>query len=180
MPDDISAAVILVVKAALAPLQAENAALKARVAILEGVCKDITAIRERLAVAEVRQLVPGPAGKDGKDGFGFDDLSVSYDKDRTIVLAFQQAGRTKQFPLQLPFLHYQGVYIDGKLYAPGDVVTHAGSAWHCNAVSGIKPGDGSADWTLMVKRGQQGAAGLSGRDAYNAPPVDAVSKVKVS
>jgi len=170
MPDTISDAVILIIKAALAPLQAENAALKARLAAVEDVCKDVGVIRERLAVAEVRQLVPGPAGK---DGLGFDDLSVSYDQDRTITLAFQHGGRQKLFPVQLPFMHYQGVYQDGKLYAPGDVVTHGGSAWHCNAVSGVKPGDSSTDWTLMVKRGQQGATGQPGRDAYPVPVVKA-------
>lgn len=158
--------VLLTVKAALAPIQERLAALGERLAALAELPRELVAVRERVAVAEVRQLVAGPPGPAGRDGLGFDDLGVEYDGERTITLIFAKGGEVKRFPLALPFLKYQGVYQDGKLYAPGDVVTSGGAAWHCNAVSALKPGEGAGDWSLMVKRGAQGSQGIPGRDAY--------------
>jgi hypothetical protein len=94
------------------------------------------ALRERLAALEARPPVagppgpPGPAGADGING-----------KDGT-------AG-----------LRFTGVYVDGCSYHPGDLVTWAGSSWHCNEPTASKPGDGSKAWTLMVKRGRDGKDG---------------------
>jgi hypothetical protein len=110
--------------------------------------KDLGAIRERLAVVEVRPSVPGPAGEPGppgKDGVdGKDGL----------------AG-----------LSFEGVYQEGQSYEKGHLVTWAGSSWHCNAPTTTKPGDGSKDWTLMVKRGRDGRDGQS---APSALPVISV------
>src|SRR5262245_60478949 len=163
--DGIADLIVMTVKAALAPILADVAAVRAQLAAVTDLQKDVAAVRERVAVAEVR---PGPAGPPGADGIGFDDLSVSYDGDRTLTLTFVRGDQRKAFPMTLPFLHYQGVYQDGKMYAPGDVVTHAGSAWHCNEVTAQKPGDGETVWQLMVKRGSQGAQGIAGRDSYPA------------
>jgi len=88
------------------------------------------AVRERVAVLETRELVPGPpgppgpAGVDGKDG--------------------------------TPGLRYCGVFVDGKDYDLGDGVTWAGSLWHCNGPTTSRPGEGSKVWTLIVKRGRDG------------------------
>lgn len=129
---------------------------------------------ERVSTLEARAAVPGPAGangidgkdgKDGVDGLGFDDVTAEFDGDRTLVLKFARENRVKTFPVTLPFQRYQGVFIDGKSYTPGDVVTFGGSAWHCNAETGAKPGDGSKDWQLCVKRGRDGKDGTNGRDA---------------
>lgn len=115
--------------------------------------KDIGAMRERIAVVEVRPPLPGPPGepgapgKDGKDG---------------------EPGA--------PGLAYEGVYQDGKSYTLGTIVTWAGSSWHCNEPTDTKPGDGSKAWTLMVKRGRdgkdgaQGAEGKPGRDLTKEVP----------
>src|SRR5215510_10212518 len=128
--DGIADLIVMTVKAALAPILADVAAVRTQLAAVTDLQKDVAAMRERVAVAEVRPGPAGPAGANGADGFGFDDLSVTYDGDRTLTLTFQRGDQRKAFPLTLPFLHYQGVYQDGKMYAPGDVVTHAGSAWH--------------------------------------------------
>lgn len=104
-----------------------------------------TTIRERIAVLETRAPMPGPtgpAGKDGKDG-----------KDGTPGLAG---------------LSFEGVYQDGKAYEVGNLVTWAGSSWHCNEATRDKPGEGSKAWTLMVKRGRDGK---DGRDAVTVPVV---------
>jgi hypothetical protein len=160
--------VLLTIKAALAPVLAEVAALKAQLQAVNEVQKDIVSLRERVAVAEVRQLTPGPPGKDGADGMGFDDMAASFDGERGLVLTWTKDGRTKTVPIYLPYPRYQGTWTEGKLYAPGDVVTQAGSAWYCHDTTAAKPGEGSTVWQLMVKRGRDGAQGAPGRDAY--PP----------
>jgi hypothetical protein len=94
---------------------------------------ETSALRERVAVLETRPPMPGPPGDPGppgKDG-----------ADGTAGLA------------------YLGVYQDGKSYDRGELVTWAGSAWHCNEATTTKPGDSSKAWTLMVKRGRDGKDG---------------------
>jgi hypothetical protein len=136
--------------------------------------RDIGTIRERVAVAEVRALAPGPAGKDGKDGkdgadgIGFDDMAVEFDGDRTITIKAESGLKKKSWPIALPFLRQKGVYVDGAEYVEGDVVTWAGSQWHANEATTSKPGNGSKAWTLVVKCGRDGK---DGRDAPGALPV---------
>src|SRR5262245_4755484 len=165
-PESLSDVVMTAIKLALGPIHERIAVLGERLATLGELPRELVAIRERVAVAEVRQLQAGPAGPPGRDGFGFDELAVDYDGERTITLVFTKGSEVKRFPLVLPFLKYQGVYQDAKLYAPGDVVTQGGASWHCNAVTAVKPGEGAGEWTLMVKRGSQGSQGIPGRDAY--------------
>jgi hypothetical protein len=86
-------------------------------------------VRERVAVLETREPVPGPPGPPGPPGVDGKD------------------GK--------PGLWYCGVWVAGKTYDAGTVVTWAGSAWHCNADdTTMKPGDGAKAWTLMVKAGR--------------------------
>ena len=145
------------------------------------VMKDVVALRIQTAVLEARAPVPGPAGhdgtngtdgtngKDGADGLGFEDAAVSFDGDRTLAFRLERGDRAKVFPIVLPFLRYQGVFQDGKSYEPGDVVTWAGSSWHCTrSATHTKPGDGAEGWTLIVKRGRDGKDGV---DAPGALPV---------
>ena len=142
--------------------------------------KQVGPLSERLARLEERAPVPGPAGKDGRDGangangadgLGFDDLDVAFDGDRTIEIKMARGDRSKSWPIVLPFLKQQGVFRDGASYALGDVVTWGGSQWHCNEATSTKPGEGSKDWTLIVKRGRDGK---DGRDSIAMPGVPAV------
>lgn len=76
---------------------------------------------------------------------------------------------------RMPAMIYRAIYQQGTEYAKGDVVTWAGSAWHCQNDTKEAPGK-SEDWKLMVKegrsgkdgkdgeRGQQGQKGEAGRD----------------
>lgn len=91
---------------------------------------------ERLASLEARPPIPGPAGEKGEPG------------------APGAPGRDGVDGM--PGLEYCGVYVDGRSYARGDLVTYAGSAWHCNDPTTTKPGEGAKAWTLMVKRGRDG------------------------
>lgn len=102
-------------------------------------------IKERVAVLEARPQVPGPQGPTGEPGPPGKD------------------GRDGD--AQLPYL---GVYQEGKEYTAGQMATWGGSMWHCNALTTSKPGEGSKDWTLMVKRGRDGR---DGKDAMTLPVV---------
>lgn len=122
--------------------QAAMAVLQARFDALEPIAKDISTLRERLAVVEVRPPAPGPPGEPGQPGK--DGLNG---KDGTAGISFE------------------GVYQEGQSYEKGNLVTWGGSSWHCNEpTTTSKPGDGSKDWTLMVKRGRDGRDGLNGKD----------------
>jgi hypothetical protein len=70
---------------------------------------------------------------------------------------------------------YRGIWNEGQGYKVGDMVTWAGSCWHCNGAHGHdasemlsegptleKPGEGSKDWTLAVKAGRPGKEGKPG------------------
>lgn len=97
-------------------------------------------ITSRLVAVETRPPTPGPPGEPGTPGppgaAGRDGLDG-------------KAGVT-----------YCGTYVDGRTYDRGDGTTYAGSLWHCNVDGTVsRPGDGSKDWTLMVKRGRDGKDG---------------------
>lgn len=138
---------------------------------LEPLTKDVGTLRERIAAAEVRPLLPGPPGADGADGangtngvdgargadgLGFDDLAVDFDGDRTLTLAFVRGVERKAFSIRLPFMKGCGTYQYGRTYDAGDVVSWAGSAWQAKEITALRPDDGSKVWTLVVKRGRDG------------------------
>lgn len=56
--------------------------------------------------------------------------------------------------IHIPAMLYRGVWREGP-HARGDVVTWAGSAWHCQRDTDDKPGTSDA-WKLMVKSGRDG------------------------
>lgn len=137
----------------------------------------VTNLRERLAVVETRQPVPGPQGpkgedgkdgkdgrdgKDGVDGFNLEDFSAEFDGDRNLALKFERGSLRKSHTIRLPIMRHEGVYIEGKSYDVGAVVTWGGSQWHCQAPTTAKPGEGSRDWLLVVKRGRDGRDGKDG------------------
>lgn len=122
---------------------------------------------------------PGPAGRDGidgkdgkdgshgEDGLGFDDMVIEQAGDRGIVVKLIKGERTVEYgPFVFPVLVYKGVWGAGLKYDRGHVVTWGSSMWHANAETTAKPGDGSSDWTLCVKRGGDGKAG----QAITGPP----------
>ena len=126
------------------PEEMELAILEA----LDPVKATLAAVQERVAVLEVRPLLPGPAGKDGAPGLNGKDGAPGKDG--------------------LAGLSYEGVYQEGKAYEPGQLATWGGSAWHCNEPTTSKPGEGASAWTLMIKRGRDGK---DGKDAEVVPVV---------
>lgn len=132
--DAVADAVALMVKTAIAPIVERLAVLETKatraidttdLAVLRA---DLDARLGALA-AEKIPGPPGPAGPPGADGLAGKDGAAG--------------------------LRYLGVYVDGKAYELGDVVTWAGSAWHCHDTTTAKPGNGGA-WQLIVKAGRDG------------------------
>jgi hypothetical protein len=146
---------------------------------IEPVQSMVAEARERLIAVETRAPIPGPAGRDGidgkagadgqpgRDGLGLEDMTASLE-DRTLTLTFERGTVKKAFSFPLDYMRYEGVFIEGKSYQPGAVTTWAGSTWHANKETSAKPGEGSKDWTLIVKRGRDGK---DGKDADGPLPV---------
>jgi integrin beta 3 len=116
--------------------------------------RDGTNGRDGLPGAQGRS---GSDGRDGLDGLGFDDIHVDYDGERTFTFKFARGGREKTFgAFRVPSMIHRGVWLEGKAYEQGDVVTWAGSGWIAKTDTITKPGDGSSDWLLVIKRGRDG------------------------
>jgi len=152
---ELAAAMATVVKDYV---RADRAALETRLAVAETqlaahetFTKELGALRERVAVIEVRPVLPGPPGDPGPPG-----------KDGV-------DGK--------PGLAFKGVYNHERTYDPGEVVRWGGSTYHCvKTVTGVKPDaiaphtagpDGSMEfrgvngkdfWELFVSKGDPGKA----------------------
>jgi hypothetical protein len=99
--------------------------------------------------------IQGANGKDGRDGFGFEDMDVCVlDDDRTIELSFKRGEEEKAFTFKWPTVIYRNVFKEGEQYEAGDMVTWGGSLWHCDKATSAKPG--TDDWTLACKKGRDG------------------------
>ena len=149
-PDDelaLADVIETIIRAALAPVVE-------RLRAVETVGGDVGALRERLAVLESREPVPGPVGPKGADGLGFDDYAVEYNGERTLTHVWSRGDQRGSHSVYLPTPIYRGAYVSGKLYERGDMVTLAGSLWHANVPTTTSPGTGAPDWTLAVKRGK--------------------------
>ncbi len=112
----------------------------------------------------------GADGVDGKDGFGFDDLTIEWKDSRNGVLKFVKGDRVKEFPLVVPGIEYRGVFKDGESYAKGDCVTWGGSMFIATVETKSKP-ETDETWKLSVKRGREGSAGRDGKDYAPPKPV---------
>jgi hypothetical protein len=115
--------------------------------------------------AEIVQLIADeiakfPKPKDGKDGLGFDDLTVTHDGERKFTLRFIRGEEVKEFSFDLAVPLDRGVWKEG-CYAKGDGVSHGGSWWIAQCDTAAKP-DISRDWRLSVKRGRDGKDGKPG------------------
>lgn len=104
------------------------------------------------------------ANTDGPQGWscivdGIATIDVQDVGERSFTLAISRssgAQHAKTFNLPMPV--YRGVFAAGRFYEAGDMVTWAGSLWHCNATTDQKPGDerDAQHWTLAAKRGRDG------------------------
>ncbi|MGF6877371.1 hypothetical protein [Paraburkholderia sp. MM5477-R1] len=102
------------------------------------------------------------ANTDGENGWaciveGINTFAIERDGERGIAFTIQFAsGAQQNVTFAFPVMLYRGVYVPGRIYEPGDVVTWAGSLWHCDAPTDAKPDTAPDAWTLAVKRGRDG------------------------
>lgn len=100
--------------------------------------------------------IDGQRGDPGRDGLSLTGFDTALSEDgRFLTLSLENDDLKVTHELQLPAMIYRGVFKDGGAYLPGDMVTWAGSLWHCDAETAEKP-DNSAAWTLAAKRGRDG------------------------
>lgn len=113
---------------------------------------------ERRAAETIQRAIDRiPAPKDGKDGLGFEDLTVEFDGERHVTMKFVRGEQTKQFGFDLPVVIDRGVYKEGQQYAQGDGVTWGGQFFIAQRATADKPmAPGSDDWRLSVKKGRDG------------------------
>lgn len=89
---------------------------------------------------------------------GIAAITPKLEGKQLVLTIVQSSGTESVLVADLPIQEYKGVYSpEGDGYAAHDTVTWAGSLWHCNKTgTTAKPGDGSPDWTLAVKKGRDG------------------------
>jgi hypothetical protein len=162
MPFDapaIADVVEVIIKSALAPLVARVKALEGSGVDVDAIVSHIATVRERVAILEARPIEPGPAGPAGADGVSFTDYTIEYDGERTFTHKWLTGGELHTKSFTTPIALYRGVYVDGRIYERGDLVTVNGSIYHCDADTTARPGDGAKEWTLAVKRGKDDRKG---------------------
>jgi hypothetical protein len=109
------------------------------------------------ALDEIRTLarLPGPPGR---DGFGFDDLEVLYDEERTITLRFMRGQDVREWVFRMPVVIDRGVWQE-RSYERGDGVTSGGHYWIARCDTSDRPEPNGGAWRLAVKRGRDGKDG---------------------
>lgn len=118
------------------------------------------------AVAAIPKPKDGRNGVDGKDGLGFEDLSVVFDEQKGVQLVFQRGAQKQTYDLPVPF--YAGLWTAGRLYPKGANVTVKGAIYVALEPTRTRPEDGTPEsakaWRLAVKGGRDGKNGTNGRD----------------
>jgi len=118
---------------------------------------------------------PGPAGQDGRpgrDGVIKGGLALKridarryapiWTEDGSPVPIVDGDGAPLEGPIVFPVPVYKAVWTDAAPYEEADLVTHDGSVWIAKRATRARPGEGSPDWQLAVKRGAQGERGKRG------------------
>src|SRR5215475_5684261 len=78
-------------------------------------------------------------------------------RDKRIVALEKQIAELQNRLTENPLWDYVDQWDDTKTYFKNNVVTHQGSAWIVRTPStNARPGSGSADWRLIVKKGRDG------------------------
>lgn len=100
-------------------------------------------------------------GRDGQDGapgaaFTLDDFDMVPLSERAFDFRFTHGGECHSFEVKFDVPLYRGVFKEAGEYERGDMVTWAGSTWHCDEPKGLKPGAPDSGWTLAVKAGRAG------------------------
>lgn len=109
-----------------------------------------------LTNGEVKNL--GPVV--GKDGMGFDDLTVEHDGEGAVTLKFSRGGIVKEFPLRFAIPTYKGYYREGAKAEAGQIFTHKGNAWIAIKDTASEPQRERKDeWQIFAAKGNDGRDG---------------------
>lgn len=120
-----------------------------------------------------RDGIDGQKGADGRDGFGFEDMTVDFDGERTAVVRFARGELVKEFPIRFPVVLDRGVHKADTEYQQGDGVTLQGSWWIAQKDNPPgKPGDPESGWRLAVKAGRPGKDGIGTKGDPGPPGKD--------
>lgn len=101
---------------------------------------------------EIRELKRQP-GPPGRDGMGFDDMTMEYDGERTFSFVFRQGENVKRYDHVVPIVLDRGVFKEGSDYVKGDGVSYGGCFWIAQKETASKPGT-DPTWRLAVKKGR--------------------------
>lgn len=105
-------------------------------------------------------------GADGRDGLGFDEITVEHDGERTFTFIGRRGDVVKELGrCVVPTVIDRGVWRTGLTYEKGDGVTWGGAFWIAQKHTTAKPGEQGprvGDWRLAVKRGSEGKPGPMG------------------
>lgn len=86
---------------------------------------------------------------------GIEDIQIDLEDERNLKISvLKSSGVKTEKTFSIPVMIYREIYKHGGFYQKGDVVTFAGSVWHCNEDTDQRPGTGSKAWKLAVKRGR--------------------------
>lgn len=128
--------------------------------LTDGTTRDlgvVTIDKDAVLSALRADIAAWPRPKDGVDGFGFDDMTVEQDGERTFVWRFVRGDREKEFRFDLPVVIDRGVWREGT-YKRGDGVTLGGCFFIAQRDTTAKPvdGTGSDDWRMAARKGRDG------------------------
>lgn len=112
----------------------------------------------------------GEAGKDGRDGLGFEDVAAAVE-DGFGVLKFKRGDLEQAVRFPLPTMKHIGFWQTGMSAKATETTTHDGSLWIALRDTKETPGYKSADWQLAARKGRDGADG-------KAPPKTGPVKLK--
>jgi hypothetical protein len=66
------------------------------------------------------------------------------------------SGRKTKEVFSMPVMIHRGVYRPNVAYEKGDTIQCNGNLWHCEKATQFAPGHTEGEWTLIVRRGQDG------------------------
>lgn len=94
---------------------------------------------------------------------GIATTEVTSTGERTITLKItRSSGEVEEKNLDLHAVIYRKIFKAGMTYEKGDMVTYAGSLWHCDSTTDKRPDEAVDCWTLAAKRGRDGKSGEKG------------------
>jgi hypothetical protein len=115
---------------------------------------------KRLVGSEVAQqfeaLLPYLRGEPGPSGFSPDDLELELSDDSVLTVRLKTDTRIIERSVALPILRNGGLYVKGRAYRKGAVVTYGGSSFVAERDTTAPIGEDppSPDWRLFVQRGR--------------------------